>query len=124
MLTLATTLLSIAVALGCGLALWHLAAGERRRSPPRLLGALHGLLGAGGLAALLVLLQGPPRGEAMGVGGFGVAGAVLFGAALVVGLAILALLRRSRTGAAAAIVVHASLAITGFVLFLAWVSIG
>jgi len=84
----------------------------------------HGVLGATGLALLLIVLQGPRRGDAMGVGSFGIAAATLFGIALVLGPSIPFLLKRSPRVSGVVIAGHASLAITGFVLFLAWISIG
>ena len=117
-------LLSTAVVCGIVLALWHLRPGETRRNPPWQIGILHGALGIGGLAALILLLQGPRRGDAMGVGSFGTAAAWLFAAAIAAGLTIPFLIRRFRTGAGVAIAVHASLAITGYVLLLAWTSMG
>ena len=122
---LATVLLpSTAVVFGIVLALWHLRPVETRRNPPWQIGILHGALGIGGLAALIVLLQGPRRGDAMGVGSFGTAAAWLFAAAIAAGLTIPFLIRRFRTGAGVAIAVHASLAIIGYVLLLAWTSMG
>jgi hypothetical protein len=59
----------------------------------------------------------------MGAGSFGIAAAALFGTALVLGLFIPALYRRSRRVAGIVIATHASIAVTGFVLFLAWISI-
>ena len=86
---LATVLLpSTAVVFGIVLALWHLRPVETRRNPPWQIGILHGALGIGGLAALIVLLQGPRRGDAMGVGSFGTAAAWLFAAAIAAGLTI------------------------------------
>jgi hypothetical protein len=123
MMRAAVASLSLAVALGIGLALWHLSAMEGRSRPPWLLGLLHGVIAAIGLAAVLVVLQGPRRGDAMGVGSFGPASAVLFAAAFIAGVAIPLLGRLRRTGAAAGvIVIHAGVAITAFVLFLAWSS--
>jgi len=122
---LATVLLpSTAVVFGIVLALWHLRPVETRRNPQWQIGILHGALGIGGLAALILLLQGPRRGDAMGVGSFGTAAAWLFAAAIAAGLTIPFLIRRFRTGAGVAIAVHASLAIIGYVLLLAWTSMG
>ncbi len=87
-----------------------------RRWPP---GIAHGVVGAVGLVVLLLALRGPARGVAAGAGSFGTAAAVLFGAALVIGVAILWLRRK-----AVAISVHAGFAIVGYVLLLAWNSLG
>ena len=58
----------------------------------------------------------------MGVGSFGVTAAVLFGIALAFGPAIPLLAKRSPRVAGVIIAIHASFAITAFVLFLAWAS--
>ena len=118
MLSVAVTLLTLAVAAGTGLALWYLRGGAR---PPVAIGALHGGTGAIGLVALLLVLRGPPRGVAAGVGSFGTTAAVLFVAAVLTGLAILA---RRRRLPAVTMAVHAGLAITGYVLLLAWNALG
>lgn len=109
------------MALGSTLALLYL---RGARKP--LLGAIHGIMGAAGFVFLLVALEGPRRGDAMGVGSFGADAAVLFGIALVLGLCLWLLLLFKRTQRIAGVVIaaHASLAITAFVLFLAWTSIG
>jgi hypothetical protein len=83
---------------------------------------VHGLTGAIGLGLLIFALQGPRRGDAMGAGSFGIVAAVLFGSALAFGPLIRLLRRRAAHVAGAVIATHASLAITAFVLFLAWAS--
>ena len=105
------------MALGLGLAGLWLRTGERRR----VVGILHGLTGAVGLGSLIFALLGPRRGDAMGVGSFGIAAAMLFVVALAFGLVIPLLGKRP---AGPVIAAHATLAITAFVLFLAWVSVG
>jgi len=120
MLSLALVILSAAVALGVALALVHL----RGSLPSRPFGALHGVVGAAGLGALLLALRGPPRGVLTGVASFGAIAAVLAAVALVVGLGIAALARRGRGGLGLVIAVHATLAITAYVLLLAYVSLG
>jgi hypothetical protein len=70
MLSLSFGLLLVTGLLGGGLAMTHLRAGTRP-VPTWPLGGLHALLGIIGLAALMLSLRGPPRGEAMGVAGFG-----------------------------------------------------
>ena len=67
-------------------------------------------------------LQGPPRGVATGTAGFGTTAAVLFATAAIVGLGIVALSRRRAAVPGAAIAVHAAMAITGYVVLLAWVA--
>ena len=103
--------------LGAALTLFYLRDVRRPR-----LGIIHGLIGAGGLSLLVIVLQGPPRGEAMGAGSFGVVASVLFGIALAFGPLIALAYRRSPRVAGFLIATHASLATTAFVLFLAWAS--
>ncbi len=86
------------------------------------MGVLHGLLGVAGFCLLLITLQGPRRGDAMGVGSFGAFAAVLFGIALTFGPFIPLLLKRAPRFGGLVIATHASAAIFGFVLLLAWVS--
>lgn len=123
-MTLAFTLVSAAVGLGIVLALWHLRANEGRRHPPWSIGAVHGVLGLAGLAALVVVLQGPRHGDAMGVGSFGTVAAMLFATALATGLTIPLLIWQFPRLVAGVIVLHAGIAVTGYVLFLAWRSMG
>jgi hypothetical protein len=108
-----------AVALGVTLALRYLRGG---RLP--VVGVVHGLMGATGLVLLVVALQGPRRGVAMGVGSFGVVAAVLFGIALTLGPFVPLLTKRVPRAAGVVLAAHASIAITAFVLFLAWTSMG
>ncbi|MGE0418913.1 MAG: hypothetical protein AB7O80_19080 [Acetobacteraceae bacterium] len=111
----------MAVAAGGALALFHLRTWGDGRRPPVWAGVLHGLVGATGLGLVAWLLGGPPRGLRSGTAGFGMVSAVLLAAALCVGLTIPA--TRRRRGLSATIIgIHAGLAITGFVVFLAWAS--
>ncbi len=77
------------------------------------------MIGAIGLGLLLVALRGPPRGVAAGVGAFGTIAAALFAAAAVTGVVLLLLRRKPLVMA-----IHAGIAITGYVLLLAWNSLG
>jgi hypothetical protein len=86
-------------------------------------GVIHGILGAVGLGLLIIAIQGPRRGDAMGAGSFGVTASVLLAIALTFGLCIPLLATRSPRGTGVIIAAHASLAITAFVLFLAWASL-
>jgi hypothetical protein len=83
-------------------------------------GVLHGLVGAAALVALILTLGGPPRGVAMGIGSFGRIAAWLLGAALMVGLGIVAVRFRRRRVPAFAIGVHATIAISGIVMLAAY----
>jgi hypothetical protein len=82
------------------------------------------LVGAAGVALLLLALRGPPRGVLTGASSFGWQAAVLLGTALMAGIAIAVLARRRPGAASGAIVVHALLAVTGYVLAIAYASLG
>ena len=119
MVSAAVWILTLAVIAGTVLALLHLRVTDGAGRPPLVAGIAHGIVGAAGLAALLLALQGPPRGADTGVGSFGTMAAVLFAGALLTGVAIL-LLRRK----AIVMAIHAGIAITGYVLLLAWNALG
>ncbi len=120
MTAVAVWVLTVAVVAGAILAAWHLKAADgTSRRPPLAAGIAHGVVGIAGLVVLLFALQGPARGVAAGVGSFGIASAGLFMGAVLTGIAFL-LLKRSGF----AIAVHAAIAITGYVLLLAWNSLG
>jgi hypothetical protein len=118
MLTAAFITLAVAVLLGSGLALLH---GRDAAAPPWPLGALHGLIAIGGLGCLVLALRGPPRGLDQGTGSFGTIACVLIALAALAGLALLAARLRKRRMSATLIGVHATLAISGFVVLLAYV---
>jgi putative copper export protein len=71
--------------------------------------------------ALLLALRGPARGVAAGAGSFGVTAAVVFAAALATGVVVLV---TRRNGPAVTMAIHSGLAITGYVLLVAWYSVG
>ena len=123
MLPLSFGLLLVAALIGNGLAALHLRA--ERTAPPRwAFGAIHGLLGAIGLATLFIALRGPPRGVAMGVGAFGRIAAVLLAMALLAGLAIVAIRLRRRRVPGLVIGIHATLAVSGVVILAAYALVG
>ncbi len=119
MLTVAVWVLSIAVAAGTILALWHLRATDAASRPPLAAGVAHGVVGTAGLLALLLTLGGPPRAVYAGAGSFGTMAAVLLAGAVLSGLGVLLLRQKAMM-----ITVHAGLAVIGYVLFLAWDSLG
>ncbi|MDR3528934.1 MAG: hypothetical protein P4L90_00040 [Rhodopila sp.] len=119
MVSLAVWILTIAVAAGAALALWHIRAAEGTARPPLAAGIVHGIIGGAGLAVLLVALRGPARGVEAGAGSFGTISAVLFASALLIGLVVLALRRNTVVMA-----IHAGIAIFGYALLLAWSSLG
>lgn len=114
----AVLILGVAVLAGTALALWHARASEGGVSrPPSILGIAHGILGVTGLAVLLLALRGPVRGANAGVGSFGRWSAWLLIGALLAGLLILIPRQKVST---VTILIHGGLAITGYVLLLAW----
>lgn len=123
MLMASFALLLAAAMIGLVLATIHLAAGRAVPIPWPAWG-LHGVLGAAGFVALLASLGGPPRGEALGVAGFGDFAAVLLGTALLVGGAILASRLRHARMSILTIGLHATLAIGGVVVLAAFTLIG
>lgn len=121
MVSTAAWVITLAVVAGTVLAFWHLNVTEGVTRPAAWAGIAHGLAGAVGLALLLVALRGPPRGVAEGAGSFGIIAAWLFGGALVIGGVILA---RRRRGPLLTILLHAGLAVTGWVMLIAWALMG
>ena len=119
MLTAAFIILGFAVLLGTALAILH------QRTPtgaaaPWPVGALHGLLGLGGLVCLVLALRGPPRGLDRGTGSFGMIAATLIALAALAGGAILITHLRNRRGGGTLIGIHATLAVSGFVMLAAY----
>jgi hypothetical protein len=124
-LSIALITLSVTVALGIALSVLHLRGSSTPHWMPRwMISALHGILGAAGLGALILALRGPPRGIQTGVAAFGSVAAVLLASALVVGLGIATLARRSGRGVGLLIAVHGTAAITAYVLLTAYISLG
>jgi hypothetical protein len=122
-LELAFGLLCVAVAIGGGLAI-HFLRGPAMRRPPWPIPFVHGMLGAVGLAALLVALNRGLPASATGTAGFGPAAALLLGLALAVGLVIAFAAARRQRPAGLLVAIHASLAIAGFVVLWTLVSLG
>jgi hypothetical protein len=122
MLNAAFIVLGIAVLLGGVLAVLHLR--EDAAPPPLPFGVLHGLIAIAGFALLALALRGPPRGVAQGTGSFGTIAAALIGMAALVGLTQLAARLRGRRLAGMLIGIHATLAVGGFVVLLAYVLAG
>lgn len=119
MTSAATWIISLTAIAGTILGLWHLRPDIGR--PPLWMGIMHGIAGIAGLAILLLALQGPERGTASGVGAFGTIAAWLFAAA--VGMGVLIWIRR-RKGPAGTMIIHAGIAITAWVMLLAWNALG
>jgi MYXO-CTERM domain-containing protein len=117
-LDLATMVLAAAVAMGSAAAVLSLRA---RGSPSPLALALgHAILALGGYALLLAALGGPQRGAVSGVQSFGAVAAVLIGLAVLAGLALLRQRRRRQRISGALIGIHATLAVSGFVILVVY----
>lgn len=120
MLSIAVWILTLAAGAGTLLAVWHLRAADGGSSrPPVAIGVVHGVVGVAGLVVLLLVLRGAPRGVAAGVGSFGTISAALFTAALLTGVVVLLSRRKALVMA-----IHAGIAITAYVLLLAWNALG
>lgn len=116
-------LLGAAVALGSGLAIQFIR-GPAVRPAPRPVAAVHGVLGAAGLAALLLALRRGLPPSATGTAGFVPAAAILLGLALVAGLLIALAAWPRRRPAGVLVAIHASAAVAGFVVLWTVMSLG
>jgi hypothetical protein len=123
MLTAAFVILAVAVALGAVLAVLHLRS-NRAAAPPWPLGALHGILAIVGLGCLILALRGPPRGVQQGTASFGVIAAVLFVLAALLGARFLTARISGKQIGGGTIAIHATLAVSGFVILAAYVFAG
>lgn len=121
MLNAAFIILAITVLLGIGLALGHMGAGT---PPPKLIGAVHGLLALAGVVCLAFALRGPPRGLDQGTASFGMISAAFFVLAALFGGGLLSARRRGQRLGTTLIGLHAMLAISGFVIFATYVLAG
>ena len=110
-----------AAALG-GLGLVALAQSASPASRLRWPGWIHGGLGAAGFGLLVAGLRGPARGVAQGAGSFGLVAAAFVGAALLLGLVVLAARLRRKAPSMLAVGVHATLAVGGVVMLAAYLS--
>ena len=87
-------------------------------------GAVHGTLAALGFALLVLALPGSTRGLQTGTASFGVIAAVLMAVALLFGLALLALRLLKRRLPGLLVGTHATLAIGGFAILIAYLFSG
>ncbi len=123
MLVATILVLGAAVLVGSVLALQYLRTVEAPNTPWPLK-ALHGLLGIAGLCMLALGLRGPPHGLDQGVGSFGIIAASLLTLAALVGVVLLAVNILKRRLAGVMIGIHATIAVTGFVVLAAYVFAG
>jgi hypothetical protein len=123
MLIAAYVVLGIAALLGSWLAVMHLRA-DGPVAPPWKLAALHGLVAVAGLGCLLLALRGPPRGVDYGTAAFGAIAAALIGTAALLGAGFLATRLRGRVPSGLPIGIHATLAVSGFVILTAYIFSG
>jgi hypothetical protein len=123
MLVAAFVILAVAVLLGSVLAVLHLQT-EDRATPPWGLAALHGLLAISGLCCLALALRGPPRGQDLGTASFGIIATALLTLAALVGAGLFAAHVFKRRIAGIIIGIHATLAVSGFVVLTAYIFAG
>jgi hypothetical protein len=121
MLHAAFTILGIAVLLGAALFVTHLRNGGAADAAPWRLAALHGLIGVGGLFCLLFALDNPLLRPDRGTAGFGAISAVLLALAALFGAGIFVIRLASKGRVSALIAIHATIAISGFVVLAAYV---
>lgn len=122
-LSLAVIVLGLAVLLGGALAV--VAMRRRAAAPPWLLAWLHGIAALGGYGLLIAaLVLGPARGAETGTQSFGVTAAVLLALAVLFGILSLMRHRARRRMPGAAIGVHASVAIFGYVILAVYLLAG
>jgi hypothetical protein len=122
-LVTAFIILSLAVLSGCALAVLHLR-NDGAGTPPWPLAALHGLLAIVGLCCFALALRGPPRGLVHGMASFGVIATALITLAALAGAGLLATHIRKKRIAGGMIGIHATLAVSGFVILAAYVLAG
>ncbi len=120
MLHAAFTILGFAVLLGAVLFVLHLRNAPGSAGPWRL-AAVHGILGVGGLVCLVLALHYSPPPIDQGTAGFGAISVVLLGFAALLGGVVLTLRAAKKRPAGALFGIHATLAISGFVILAAYV---
>lgn len=124
MLVAAFTILAVVLLLGSVLAVLRLRMGGAGPLPPWPLAALHGLLAIGSLCCLALALRGPPRGLDQGAGSFGTIAIALITMAALVGVGLFIAHVRKRRIAEVVIGIHATLAVSGFVILAVYVFAG
>jgi hypothetical protein len=122
LLRLSLILLGIAMLFGFVLAALNLRTSAK--APPLLARVTHGVLGAAGLAVLLLTTGEAAKGVDSGSATFRLDAEVLLIAALLLGLGILVSYRIAPKSAGAVIALHATIAMFGLAILAAYVSIG
>lgn len=123
MLVAAFDVFAVVVLLGSALAVLQLRA-NGAAPPPMLVGLLHGVLAIVGLCCLILALRGPPRGVAQGMASFGLIATVLLAGAALAGAGMLAARVLKKRMSGTMIGIHATLAVSGFVVLAAYVFAG
>ncbi len=113
-------LMSVTVVLGAIMGIEYL---RGVRSRPTMIG-MHFLLGAASLEVLVMLLAGAPDGTVLLVGRLGHVAAGFLVVAMFIGVTAPMVGRQSRPTMNVALAAHALVAITGFVLLVAWLVFG
>jgi hypothetical protein len=121
-LSLAVLAFAIVVLLGGALAIQVLR--HPAHPPPRVLASGHGIAVLISYGVLLVALRGPARGTDTGTASFGLAAAILLLLAALLGLVSLWLHLRKKRMPGAAIGIHASVAIFGYVILAVYLLAG
>jgi hypothetical protein len=116
-------IVAITVLSGSALGVMHLQS-EGRTTPPCLLAALHGIFGIGGFGCLVLALRGPARGLDQTIGSFGMIATALIALAALLGVSFIATRLLKRRPAGILIGIHATLAVSGFVILAAYVFAG
>ncbi len=119
MLLAAFILLGVAILAGLGLVARLTAVAALRSQWPQ---AAHGLVGAAEFVVLLLALRGPARGVREGAGSFGLFAAGFVGVALLIASSIVVAQLRRRPPPMLAIALHATLAVGGYVMLAAYLS--
>ena len=122
MLVAAFVILAVAVLLGSVLAVPHLQ--TEGHAPSWSPAALHGLGASSGLGCLALALRGPTRGLDQGTASFGLIAIALIALAALVGVGLLAARVFKRRISGIMIGVHATLAVSGFVVLTAYIFAG
>jgi len=120
MIALSLLLVTVAVLLGAAASIWHIRDPATGSRPPAWLAVTHGALASAGVILLIFALGETPDASASGVAGFDDGAVVLFAVAILAGLAIPALRRWRGRVPGVLVAVHAGIAVTGYVIFLAW----